>query len=185
MRIPAQADAGWRGGAGPGQPVAAAPARLVFTIRPGVTFWGGHLVSSADVICGLGRDMNVKLGGFYVVIFDRVRWIVATGPRQVTITLTQPDYWLPDQMASIGASSSRGASPRSRGQNYGTPAGGIMCTGACTRLSACRRAAAGVAAQAARRSRNRARLDVLDTQVGFGDEPVAVEPRGEPAPVDA
>ena len=39
--------------------------------------------------------------------------------------------------------------------------------------------------QAARCFRNRARLDGLDTQVGFGDEPVAVELRGEPALVGA
>jgi hypothetical protein len=39
--------------------------------------------------------------------------------------------------------------------------------------------------QAARCFRNRTRLDGLDAQVGFGDEPVAVEPRGEPAPVGA
>jgi len=38
---------------------------------------------------------------------------------------------------------------------------------------------------AARCVRNRARLDVLDAQVGFGDEPVAVELRGEPAFVSA
>jgi MarR-like DNA-binding transcriptional regulator SgrR of sgrS sRNA len=42
------------------------------------------------------------LGGYYVVIFDRVRSIAGTGPRQVTIALTQPGYWLPGQMASIG-----------------------------------------------------------------------------------
>ena len=39
--------------------------------------------------------------------------------------------------------------------------------------------------QAARCFRNRARLDGLDTQVGFGDEPVAVELSGEPAFVGA
>jgi hypothetical protein len=39
--------------------------------------------------------------------------------------------------------------------------------------------------QAARCFRNRARLDGPDAQVGFGDEPVAVELRGEPAFVGA
>ena len=39
--------------------------------------------------------------------------------------------------------------------------------------------------QAARCFRTRVRLDGLDTQVGFGDEPVAVELRGEPAPIGA
>jgi peptide/nickel transport system substrate-binding protein len=106
------------------------PTRLVFTIRPGVTFWDGHPVTPADVVYSLGRDMNVKLGGYYVVIFDRVRSIAATGPRQVTITLTQPDYWLPNQMASIAGIVIEKSFAQKQGQNYGTPAGGIMCTGA-------------------------------------------------------
>src|SRR5215469_4990575 len=58
------------------------PNRLVFTIRPGVTFWDGHPVTPADVVYSLDRDMNVRLGGFYVVIFSRVRSIAATGARQ-------------------------------------------------------------------------------------------------------
>ena len=85
--------------AGMSQP---APTRLVFTIRPGVTFWDGHPVTPADVVYSLDRDRDVRLGGYYVIIFDRVRSIAVTGARQVTITLTQPDYWLPEQMASIG-----------------------------------------------------------------------------------
>jgi peptide/nickel transport system substrate-binding protein len=106
------------------------PTRLVFTIRPGVTFWDGHPVTPADVVYSLDRDMNVKLGGYYVVIFDRVGSIAATGPRQVTITLTQPDYWLPNQMASIGGIVIEKSFAQKQGQNYGTPAGSIMCTGA-------------------------------------------------------
>jgi peptide/nickel transport system substrate-binding protein len=106
------------------------PTRLVFTIRPGVTFWDGHPVMPADVVYSLDRDRDVKLGGYYVVIFDRVRSIAATGPRQVTITLTQPDYWLPDQMASIGGIVIEKSFAQKQGQNYGTPVGSIMCTGA-------------------------------------------------------
>ena len=106
------------------------PTRLVFTIRPGVTFWDGHPVTPADVVYSLDRDRDVKLGGYYVIIFDRVRSIAATGARQVTITLTQPDYWLPEQMASIGGIVIEKSFAQKQGQNYGTPAGGIMCTGA-------------------------------------------------------
>jgi peptide/nickel transport system substrate-binding protein len=107
-----------------------APTRLVFTIRPGVTFWDGHPVTPADVVYSLDRDRDVKLGGYYVIIFDRVRSIAVTGARQVTITLTQPDYWLPEQMASIGGIVIEKSFAQKLGQNYGTPAGSIMCTGA-------------------------------------------------------
>ena len=107
-----------------------APTRLVFTIRPGVTFWDGHPVTPADVVYSLDRDRDVRLGGYYVIIFDRVRSIAATGARQVTIMLTQPDYWLPEQMASIGGIVIEKSFAQKLGQNYGTPAGSIMCTGA-------------------------------------------------------
>jgi len=33
---------------------------------------GCHPVAPSDIGCSLDRDMNVKLGGCYVVIFDRV-----------------------------------------------------------------------------------------------------------------
>ena len=39
------------------------PTRMVFTLRPGVRFWDGHPVTSADVVYSLDRDMNPKLGG--------------------------------------------------------------------------------------------------------------------------
>src|SRR5207247_6384557 len=36
------------------------PTRLVFTIRPGVTFWDGRPVTPADVVYSLDRDRDVK-----------------------------------------------------------------------------------------------------------------------------
>jgi peptide/nickel transport system substrate-binding protein len=95
------------------------PTRLVFTLRPGITFWDGHPVTPADVVYSLDRGTDPALGGFYSAVFARVRSIAATGARQVTITLKQPDYWLQGELASIQA----------QGKHYGTPAGSIMCTG--------------------------------------------------------
>ena len=46
--------------------------KLVFTLRPGVRFWDGHPVTSADVVYSLDRQMNPKLGGSYGWVFDRV-----------------------------------------------------------------------------------------------------------------
>ena len=74
--------------------------------------------------------MNPAYGGFYGGVFDRVQSIQATGPGQVTITLKQPDYWLRASSPRWPASSSRRRYAMKQGKNYGTPAGGIMCTGA-------------------------------------------------------
>ena len=106
------------------------PTTMVFTLRPGAKFWDGHPVTPADVVYSLDRNTDPKLGGFYSLVFNRVRSIAATGPSQVTITLKQPDYWLQGELASMPGIIIEKAFAQKQGKNYGTPAGSIMCTGA-------------------------------------------------------
>jgi peptide/nickel transport system substrate-binding protein len=103
---------------------------VMFTLRPGVKFWDGHPVTSADVLYSLDRAMNPKLGGLYPWVFDRVESIQATGPAQVTIMLKQPDYWLQGELSSMAGIIIEKSFAEKEGANYGTPAGSIMCTGA-------------------------------------------------------
>src|SRR4029077_20627420 len=77
------------------------PTTMVFTLRQGVKFWDGHPVTPADVVYSLDRNTDPKLGGFYSLVFNRVKSIAATGSNQVTITLKQPDYWLQGELASM------------------------------------------------------------------------------------
>ena len=106
------------------------PTSIVFTIRKGAAFWDGHRVTPADVVYSLDRQMNPAAGGFYAQAFDRVKSVAATGAGQVTVTLKQPDYWLPGELASMGGVIMEQAFAQKEGKNYGTPAGSIMCTGA-------------------------------------------------------
>jgi peptide/nickel transport system substrate-binding protein len=106
------------------------PTTFVFTIKPGAKFWDGHPVTPADVVYGLKRMMDPKLGGFYLQVFTRVSSVKATGSDQVTITLKQPDYWLEGELASIPGVVTEKSVVQQQGKNYGTPAGKIMCTGA-------------------------------------------------------
>ena len=106
------------------------PTTMVFTLRPGVKFWDGHPVTPADVVYSLDRNTDPKLGGFYPLVFNRVKSIAATGSNQVTITLKQPDYWLQGELASMPGIIIEKAFAQKQGKNYGTPAGSIMCTGA-------------------------------------------------------
>jgi peptide/nickel transport system substrate-binding protein len=103
---------------------------MVFTLRPGVKFWDGHPVTSADVVYSLDRNTDPKLGGFYSAVFNRVSSITATSPTQVTIKLKQPDYWLQGELASMPGIIIEKSFAEKEGKNYGTPAGSIMCTGA-------------------------------------------------------
>jgi peptide/nickel transport system substrate-binding protein len=106
------------------------PTKMVFTLRPGVKFWDGHPVTSADVVYSLDRQTNPALAGFYGLVFNRVQSIQATSPTQVTITLKQPDYWLQGELSSMAGVVIEKSYAQQQGKNYGTPAGGIMCTGA-------------------------------------------------------
>src|SRR5215472_8129433 len=106
------------------------PTQIVFTISQGATFRDGHPVTPADVVYSLQRQMSPATGGFYGQVFTRVKSIEATGADQVTITLSQPDYWLPGELASMGGVIIEKAFADKEGKNYGTPAGSIMCSGA-------------------------------------------------------
>jgi peptide/nickel transport system substrate-binding protein len=106
------------------------PTKLVFTLKPGVKFWDGHAVTSTDVVYSLDRNTDPKLGGFYPLVFSRVKSIQATSPTQVTITLKQADYWLQGELASMPGIVIEKSYAQKQGKNYGTPSGGIMCTGA-------------------------------------------------------
>jgi peptide/nickel transport system substrate-binding protein len=103
---------------------------FVFTINPKATFWDGHPVTPADVIYSLDRQMNVSLGGFYTGVFSNVKTITQTGQDQVTISLKAPDYWLEGELSSMAGVVIEKSYAENEGKNYGTPAGGIMCTGA-------------------------------------------------------
>ncbi len=105
------------------------PTSLVFTLKPGGTFWDGNPVTAEDVVYSLERNTDAKLGGFYGAVFSRVRSITASGDDQVTIALTEPDYWLIGELASIPGIVLEKSFVESQGSDYGTPNGGAMCTG--------------------------------------------------------
>ncbi len=105
------------------------PTTMVFTLKPGVTFWDGNPLTAEDVVYSLQRNTDPQLGGFYGAVFTRVSSIAATGSNQVTITLSQPDYWLAGELASTPGWIVEKAYVESKGKDFGTPSGGTMCTG--------------------------------------------------------
>jgi peptide/nickel transport system substrate-binding protein len=80
-------------------------------------------------VYSLDRQMEPSYGGFYGQVFNRVKSIAATGSNQVTITLSKPDYWLEGELSSMPGIIIQKSYALRQGKNYGTPAGGIMCTG--------------------------------------------------------
>ena len=120
------------GAIGPGLATLSYPdsTTLVFDLKPGVTFWDGNPMTAEDVVYSLDRNTDANLGGFYGAVFANVTSITATTPSQVTIKLKQPDYWLPDELASTPGWIVEKSFVESKGKDFGTPTGGTMCTGA-------------------------------------------------------
>ncbi len=105
------------------------PTTDVFTLRPGVKFWDGHPLTSADVVYSLQRAASAKVGGFYSAIFNRVKSISATGKLEVTLKLTQPDEWLLGELSSLPGMIIEKSFAQKAGTKYGTMGVGGMCTG--------------------------------------------------------
>ena len=102
---------------------------LVFTLKPGITFWDGKPLTPEDVVYSLERQSDVSLGGFYGATFTLVKSIEATGSNEVTIKLKAPDYWLANELASAPGWIVEKAYVEEQGKAFGTPSGGTMCTG--------------------------------------------------------
>ena len=105
------------------------PTRVVLTVRDGVRFWDGSPLTAEDVAWSLNRNLEPSLGGYFAPFWRNVRAVAVTGRSAVTITLKRPDvlFWKILSMAS-GAVSKR-AYVEQQGKAYGTPKGGLMCTG--------------------------------------------------------
>ena len=102
---------------------------FVITLKDGVTFWDGKPVTADDVVFSLGRARDAKLGGFYPQVFARVKDIKATGPAEVSITMTEPDYWFRSELSGPAGVVLEKAFVESAGEKFGTVDGGTMCTG--------------------------------------------------------
>jgi peptide/nickel transport system substrate-binding protein len=105
------------------------PAKVVLTVRDGVRFWDGSPMTAEDVAFSLNRNLQPDLGGYFAPFWRNVGSVAATGASEVTITLERADvlFWKTLSMAS-GAVSKKAYVER-QGKAYGTPKGGLMCTG--------------------------------------------------------
>jgi peptide/nickel transport system substrate-binding protein len=103
---------------------------LVFTVRPGVTFWNGAPLTADDVAFSLSRNLDAKVGSYWAEpFFDNVTSIEATAADQVTVHLKQPDALFERILATAAGVVGNRQFVEAAGPAYGTARGGIMCTG--------------------------------------------------------
>jgi peptide/nickel transport system substrate-binding protein len=105
------------------------PTTLVFNLRQGVEFWDGHPLTSADVVYSLKRNLDPSTQSIYAYEFQDVSSITATGPSTVQISFSKPNVTFVPEMATLAGAVVEQSYAEQQGANFGTPSGGIMCSG--------------------------------------------------------
>lgn len=101
----------------------------VYTIRSGVKFHDGGTLTAQDVAYSLNRNVDPAVGAYTSAAYQNVKSITATGPLQVTVKLKQPDTLFNSMLASTGGVIDSKAYIEKEGKKYGSPSGGVDCTG--------------------------------------------------------
>ena len=102
---------------------------LIFSIRHGVHFWDGTPMTAADVVYSLKRNLEPSAQSIYGSVFTYVQAMTATGPDTVTIKFKRPDVTFLPEMATLAGAVVEPSYVQREGSKFGTPAGGVMCTG--------------------------------------------------------
>ena len=101
----------------------------VYTLRDGVKFHSGETMTADDVVYSLERHMDPDVGSYWTTAFTNVRSIAKTGAHEVTVKLSKPDALFNQVMAVPPGVVERKAAVERGGEDYGTPDGGVDCTG--------------------------------------------------------
>lgn len=105
------------------------PTTWVYTLRDGATFHDGSPLTADDVVFSLQRHLDPAAGSFWSGAFANVDSITASGPLEVTVTLSAPDELFNAYMSSPAGVVERAATVQELGETYGTPQGGVNCIG--------------------------------------------------------
>lgn len=103
------------------------PRTLVYTLEADATFWDGNPVTVDDIVYSLERAADPMSVVSY--IFANVASIEATADDQVTVTLAEPDALFNPSMATFAGMVVERSFAEEAGEDFGTTAGGIMCSG--------------------------------------------------------
>lgn len=101
----------------------------VFQIRDDVTFWDGTPMTVDDVVYSLNRHLDPAEGSYLASSFADVTGIEKTGEGEVTLTLSEPNTILVEELATNLGVVVQQKQREAAGENYGNPEAGVMCTG--------------------------------------------------------
>ncbi|MEU9448895.1 ABC transporter substrate-binding protein [Streptomyces sp. NPDC048277] len=102
------------------------PTELVYTLRGNARFWDGNPVTAQDVAFSLER---AKKSSIVSSFFASVKSVKATGAKEVTVEFSVPDEKFNTEMTNIAGVVVEKAYTEKAGKDFGTAAGGLMCSG--------------------------------------------------------
>jgi peptide/nickel transport system substrate-binding protein len=102
---------------------------LVFDLDPAAHFSDGKPVTADDVVYSLKRNMDPNEASNYADAFNQVSDISATGPSQVAVTLSVPNYVFVRTLGILAGAIVEKANTLAQGQNFGSPTGKLVCAG--------------------------------------------------------
>jgi len=105
------------------------PDTWVYNLHPGVRFWDGAPLTPADVVYSITRNLDPKLASFWYVWAQNIASVRQTGPLQVTVTTKVPSLLTNEMLAAGLGEIIEARYAKAKGSTYGTPKGGVMCTG--------------------------------------------------------
>jgi peptide/nickel transport system substrate-binding protein len=97
------------------------PTKWVYQVRPNVKFHDGTTLTAEDVAFSMNWHITKANGSEFTLFYTYVKHIAATGPLEVTVTLTQPDGLWPYTPAHTAGLVQSKAYLQSAGKNAGTP----------------------------------------------------------------
>ena len=108
----------------------ASPTAWDYTIRRGVKFWDGHPLTPADVVFSIRRHLDPANGSYYLTPFGQeISSVNQVGPDTVRVVTKRPSVIVNELMATGLGTIGEASYIQSKGKTYGTPQGGLMCTG--------------------------------------------------------
>lgn len=105
------------------------PQTVLLTMRQGVTFADGTPMTLDDVVFSLKRNLDPTLASAYSILYDRVSSIEPKGADQVEIKLKVPNVVFLQGMRTMAGAVVSKKYVESKGAEFGTPDGGVLCTG--------------------------------------------------------
>ncbi|WP_208751214.1 ABC transporter substrate-binding protein [Arthrobacter sp. PM3] len=105
------------------------PTEYVFHLRDGVAFSDGSLMTAEDVVFSLNRIRDPESGSYWGYFGENVKSVVATDPHTVTVQMLKPDAIFYRMLATPLGEVIQKKYAEAAGASYGTPTGGVMCTG--------------------------------------------------------